>query len=133
MILAGLGAWGFAKLFKIHPKENWIVLIGGAVSWFGYEIMKTRGVSEFGALLLITLFVEIASEILARKRKCLSMIYAVPILIPFIPGGTLYYTLYYGIQNNGQVKTYGGLLVCQVAAMALGILLAEVGLSLKHK
>ena len=132
IILAALGAWGFAKIFRINPKESKIVLIGGAAAWFGYEVMKKLGLNEFWALLFITVLVELVSEMIAKRKKSLSMIYAVPILIPFIPGGTLYYTLYYGIQNDEQMKMYGELLICQVGAMVLGILLAEAFFSLKY-
>lgn len=54
------------------------------------------------------------------------ILYSTPILIPFIPGATLYYAMNDLVRKSPAAEETLQLLIYQVGAMALGILVAEV-------
>lgn len=119
-----LGAIGFAILF--HVKGNKLIAAGagGALSWVVYLIVLGRYGDKALGLLASTIAVGILSEILARTMKTPVTILLVPMLIPLIPGGDLYYTTSNLIQGQEEAFRASLTLVVQEAgAIAFGIIL----------
>ena len=70
----------------------------------------------------------VLSEILARVLKTPVILMLVPMLIPEIPGGDLYYTMSYLVQ--GKYMEFGNSskqVLMEAGAIALGIILASYG------
>ena len=77
-------------------------------------------------LLAASMFVAAVSEILARLLKTPVILLLVPMLIPEIPGGDLYYTMYYLVQ--GSYMEFGNSsnrVLVEAGAIAMGIIVAS--------
>ncbi len=118
-----LGAIGFALLFHVRKEKLIAVALGGALSWAVYLIVaEVQGDMAFG-LFASTVAVAFLAEVLARVMKTPMTILLVPMLIPLIPGGDLYYTTSYFVQ--GQMEECVArleLLIKSAGAIAFGIL-----------
>ena len=60
--------------------------------------------------------------------NCPVLLFSTPILIPYIPGAALYYAMYDIIRRSSSFPDDIRVLLCQSGAMALGILVAGMGL-----
>lgn len=128
--LAAAGAVGFAVLFNVRGQKLFWIALGGAGGWGVYQLalQETKGV--FSALLLATLAVALLSEGLARAKKAPVLLFLVPMLIPLIPGGDLYYAMESLVQ--GAQQTFWQrvqLVLLEAGAIALGILCVASGVN----
>lgn len=118
-----LGVIGFALLFHVRKEKLVAVASGGALSWAVYLIaVQFHGEVAFG-LFASTVTVALLAEVLARVMKTPVTILLVPMLIPLMPGGDLYYTTSYLVR--GQMDDCIArleLLVQSAGAIAFGIL-----------
>ena len=121
-----MGATGFALFFGINRRKLWIVTVASAVSWYIYLLLCNILPHFTYAMFLTTVVIVLFSTLAAKKLQCPVTIFSTPILIQFIPGAALYYTMYALIRGNPhQSAANGKSLIGQVAAMSIGIIAAE--------
>lgn len=121
-----LGSIGFAVLFGVYDRKLLWIAFGGGAGWMVYLLCVDRGYSIFMGLFMASLFVAALSEILARIIKTPVILMLVPMLIPEIPGGDLYYTMYYLVQRQyTEFGQYSNLALAEAGAIALGIMTAS--------
>ena len=82
--------------------------------------------NTIAALFVITVLVVLLSKIIIKFTKGPVLLFFTPILIPFIPGATLYYAMSDLVRKSPETNENLQLLVYQVSALALGILVAEL-------
>lgn len=124
IIASFMGAAGFALIFNVHGRKIIWIGLGGALSWIVYLLTKNLTGSEFVSLMVATMAIVASSEILARVIKAPIIMLIVPMLIPMVPGGTLYYTMSYFIRDDNAMlaESLRSLLV-QAGAIAAGIII----------
>lgn len=87
------GSLGFAILYNTRGRRILISSIGGAVFWGLYLIffhyVQNDYLGFFTSAILITIYAEIWARILKTPATTVLM----PTVIPFIPGGALYYAV----------------------------------------
>lgn len=121
-----LGSVGFAVLFGIYDWKLAAIALGGGIGWLVYLVCVAAGYGMFVGLFVASLFVSAVSEILARVLKTPVILLLVPMLIPEIPGGDLYYTMYYLVQSRyPEFGISSNLVLAEAGAIALGIILAS--------
>lgn len=126
IVMGMLGSIGFAVLFGIYDRTLLAIALGSGAGWSVYLICIGRGYGLFAGLLAASLFVAVLSEILARRFKTPVILLLVPMLIPEIPGGDLYYTMYALIQRHyHQFGIMSNQVLWQAGAIVLGIILAS--------
>lgn len=121
-----LGSVGFAILFGVYDRKLLWIALGGGAGWAVYLVCTANGGSMFAGLFASSLFVAALSEFLARVLKTPVILMLVPMLIPEIPGGDLYYTMYYLVL--GQYTEFGtssNQVLVEAGAIALGIIIAS--------
>ncbi len=91
-LMACLGAAGFGALFNVHGKKLIWIALGGGLGWLVYLIVEPRG-GLFLALFFATITIVPLSEVLSRVLKAPVILFLVPMLIPLVPGGGLYYMM----------------------------------------
>lgn len=126
IVMGILGSVGFAVLFGIYDWKLVVIAPCGGVGWMVYLVCVAAGYGMFAGLLVASLFVAAVSEILARVLKTPVILLLVPMLIPEIPGGDLYYTMYYLVQ--GRYTEFGissNQVLVEAGAIAFGIILAS--------
>lgn len=133
IILAAAGATGFGLLFGIRGKKIWFITLNSAFAWYVYLLIGKYSGNLILAMFIVTVLVGMVSGIIALFIKCPLMVFIIPILIPFIPGATLYYVMYDIVNQLPELNERFTLLLSQVGAIALGILVAEIGLTVVKK
>ena len=92
-LMACLGAAGFAVLFNVHGSKLLWIAFGGGLSWQVYLSCEHFGFGLFLSLFFATVTIVTLSEILSRILKTPVILFLVPMLIPLVPGGGLYYMM----------------------------------------
>lgn len=90
---AFLAALGFGVLFNIHGKKLWLAgLIAGA-GGLVLQATQTAGMSEYAQNFLAGMTFALLSELCARIMHTPVTTFIAAALIPFVPGGTMYYMM----------------------------------------
>lgn len=122
-IMGLLGSVGFAVLFGICDRKLGWIAFGGAAGWIVYLVCVANGYGMFIGLFASSFFAAALSEILARVLKTPVILMLVPMLIPEIPGGDLYYTMYYLVQRQYiEFGNSSNQVLIEAGAIALGII-----------
>lgn len=103
IIMAALGALGYAILFNVHPNKFLPAALGGALTWVVYLLIASVSDSIFLCNMIAAAFATIYSEAFARRMKAPATCFLMPSVIPLIPGSGLYYTMTAIINNNSQL------------------------------
>ena len=122
-----IGSLGFALLFGIRgTKPLGCIALGSGIGWIVYLVSVAGGHGKAFGMLASSLVIAACSEILARVIKTPVILLLVPMIIPEIPGGDLYYTMYSLVE--GDTDKFASLLqlvLAEAGAIALGIILAS--------
>ena len=127
LITAALATLGFSILFYIHPRRLVVATLGGVLTTGIYLL----GVHFIGGELLPNLLGALVgagfSEIMGRLTKVPVPIYMVPCVIPLVPGGGLYETMFNFVAGNYAAAATSGMRTLQIAlGIAGGIVIASV-------
>lgn len=126
---------GFAVMFRIHRRHLAVISLGGAITYFLYDLVLFFSASCFVAGLLSTVFAALFSEILARARHAPTVVFLLPCVIPTIPGGNLYYAMRYLLAGESVLALDNLRITLQVAlGVAGGIIIVSVffGILMDH-
>ena len=122
-----IGSLGFALLFGIRgTKPLGCIALGSGIGWIVYLVSVAGGHGKAFGMLASSLVIAACSEILARVIKTPVILLLVPMLIPEIPGGDLYYTMYSLVEGDtDKIVSLLQLVLAEAGAIALGIILAS--------
>lgn len=112
-------------LFEIPKRHIFWDGIVGALGWLAYLVVAKRSnvvLAAFAASMVISF----CSNVLARIQKAPSTAFAIPGMLPLVPGVSIYRGVYYMITNDSAKSSHYLIEALQVAAMlAFGLLLME--------
>lgn len=94
------GILGFSLIFRLRKKYIWEVCIGGNVVWLIYRFLFFATGQMFISCIGASVFVELYSEILAKKYDSVQGMFIIFLMFSLIPGGNLYYTMSGVVQGN---------------------------------
>ncbi len=118
-----LGSLGFGILFHIRGRNLIVASLGGLMSWAVFLLLEPLLSNEATRYFLSSAAVTIYAEIFARVMKTPTTTFLVPSLIPLIPGGALYYTMNYALNEQWSLFAAKAIYTLELAlALALGIL-----------
>ncbi len=125
-IMGLIGSVGFAILFGVYDRKLIWIALGSAAGWVVYLVCVAHGYGMFVGLFAASFFVAVLSELLARIIKTPVILMLVPMLIPEIPGGDLYYTMQHLVRGEYvQFGNFSNRVMIEAGAIALGIILAS--------
>ena len=134
ILMAFLGTIGFAIFFNIRKTKLLLVGIGGAVIWTVFLVVNHVTEQEMIALFVASVLASVFAEILARIVKSPATVLLVPMVIALIPGGNLYYTMFYMVQGHSILfETYLKLVLQEAASIALGIMIVMSAMQVIQK
>lgn len=111
---------GFSLLFNTPKKSIFPSGIIGAFGWVFYKYLILSGRSILASCLISAIIIGLFSSILSRVLKMPSIILFSPAIIPLVPGGGMYYTMYYLIMQD--MKNFSGkALETTLAALAIAL------------
>lgn len=124
IVMAMIGALGFGLLFHISGSRLITIMLGAAVNWGVYLLAMQWYDNRVTAFFVATLATAALDEVLARLLKAPVITLLVPMLVPLIPGGDLYYTTLALVQGDtAGFARYGTLFIEEADAMAFGVIL----------
>ena len=124
IVMAMIGALGFGLLFHIYGSRLITIMLGAAVNWGVYLLAMQWYDNRVTAFFVSTLATATLAEVLARLLKAPVITLLVPMLVPLIPGGDLYYTTLALVQGDtAGFARYGTLFIEEAGAMAFGVIL----------
>lgn len=119
LITATVGAFGFALIFNVNRRLLLPASLGGFFAWGVYLICaEVLGLHLLVSNLIAGAFCQTYSEVLARILKTPSTVICIPAIIPLIPGGALYRTMYSAVHQDWEMCRFYGY---QTLLTALGI------------
>ncbi|WP_297136543.1 threonine/serine exporter family protein [Terrisporobacter sp.] len=123
-IFSALATAGFSIFFN-SPKRSLIpVGVIGGIGWTIYMILFDISENAILANFFAASFISLVSEILARKMKFPAIIFAIPGILPLIPGLGLYKTMLFLVEGNyTDAVSVGTNAVFVSASIAMGVLL----------
>ncbi len=135
LITAALGTLGFSILFYVHPRRLAAATVGGILTCAVYLLAGHFIDGELLPNLLGAMVGAGYSELMARVTKTPVPVYMVPCVIPLVPGGALYSTMFNFVSGNYAAAASAGLTTLQVSlGIAGGIIVASViGLFLRPR
>lgn len=95
---------GFGLTFNLRGRRLALSSLGGAIGWAVYLMLDDRIDAILLNFLAMTV-VAVYAEIMAVKDKCPTTVYLVVGLLPFVPGGGLYYTMKYAV-IDGNIQAF---------------------------
>lgn len=112
----------FAVQFNIRPKHLLLASAGSFISQIIFSFMDHLGFGEMTATFAAAAAAALFSEILARSLRVPANMYLIVSIIPLVPGGMLYSTMYAFIMHNSKMGSELALRTIGVAgAIAMGI------------
>lgn len=101
LVLSGIvGTCGFALLFRMTKSKIIWAVIGGGLTCVVYALSCHFFSHEFFQNVFPALFATAYSEVFARLTKSPSTPYIASSIISLVPGGKLFYTMYYFITSE---------------------------------
>ena len=123
ILMGFLGSLGFSVLFHIRGSKLIIASLGGLMSWTVFLTLEPLLPSEPIRYFLAAAAVTVYAEAFARIKKTPTTTFLVPSLIPLIPGGSLYYTMNYALNEQWAAFASKAIYTLELAlALALGII-----------
>ena len=127
LITAAVSTLGFSILFYVHPRRLVVATLGGLLTTAVYLLAGHFLGGELLPNLLGALVGAGFSEIMARVTKVPVPVYMVPCVIPLVPGGALYETMFNFVAGNYSAAATAGMRTLQIAlGIAGGIVIASV-------
>lgn len=127
-------SFAFAIVFNIPPPKLVLSAIGGMLGQMVYALFQPLTSDGVILSLLAAIAISLYTEILARLTKSPATIYLAVALIPLVPGGGIYYTMLYFINDNIELGLTTGIHTFLISgALALGIIITSSSLNLMVK
>ncbi|MDO4270697.1 MAG: threonine/serine exporter family protein [Eubacteriales bacterium] len=124
IVMAAVGALGFGLLFRVSGSRLITLALGGAANWGFYLLAFHAYGDRVLAFFLAALATAALAEVLARLLKTPVLTLLVPMLVPLVPGGDLYYTTLALVQGNMEAfARFGSLVVKEAGAISFGVIL----------
>lgn len=105
MLWAGVGSLGFCLLFNVRAARIPYTVVGAMITWMIYLFAEAAGMTVFVCSLLSAVFATIFSEVLALRLRAPVTAFLMPVLIPLVPGGSLYHTVYNLITGDAALSS----------------------------
>lgn len=123
IIVSLIATFGFGIIFNIKGKNLIFASLGGGIAWLVYRTALNNDLSSSLSLFLASTIFSSYSEICARILKTPVTTFVICALIPLVPGGGMYYTMYEVVQGNIDKALQLGLnTLASAGSLALGII-----------
>lgn len=104
-----LGSLGFSLVFNVGKKHLIPAALGGFLAWGVYLLcMNFTAMGVLMSTIAASAVSQIYSEALARIYKAPTTVFVIPAVVPLIPGGSLYNTMYAAVMKDWVQFRYHG-------------------------
>ncbi len=123
LVTAFIGSWGFAMLFHVGREKLLLTSLGGLLAWGAYLLMGFVSGQDVVRYFFASVALTVYAETMARVVKCPATLFLITAAIPLVPGGSLYKTMQFFMQNDLDAFSRQALTTVLLAvAIAVGML-----------
>lgn len=123
---AFLATAGFAVVFKAPLRDLPVAASGGALAWGACLLAQTVSGSEALAYLSASIAVGLYAETAAALLKRPATLFILCAIIPLVPGGGMYYTMFEAVSGRGELAAAMGYRTLSLAgSIAAGLAIAS--------
>lgn len=123
LVTAFIGSWGFAMLFHVRRERLLLASLGGLLAWGAYLLMGFVSGQDVVRYFFASVALTVYAETMARVVKCPATLFLITAAIPLVPGGSLYKTMQFFMQNDLDAFSRQALTTVLLAvAIAVGML-----------
>lgn len=108
-IFSALSVLGFAYIFNVRGKIALAAAFVGGLGWIVYLVFTKMGLSLGITFFFAGATATLGSEIIARIFKTPVTSSLIPTITPFVPGGGVYYTMFYLFNGEHNLAMQKGL------------------------
>ena len=94
IIASIIGSIGFSIVFGIRRAYMLPIAVNAGLSWAVYLLVNGFA-GDFAANMVSAMFCSLVAALMARRLRVPTVVLQMPATVPMIPGGSLYYTIYY--------------------------------------
>lgn len=128
------GPMGFALLFGLRRKYLFASSMGGVIAWGVYLIVQAWTEAGFLSCLAAAAVAVIYAEVLAHGFKTPATLFAIPAILPLVPGSSLYYAMNSAVRGDlASAREHGVQTLVYTLAIAAGISLVTALRQLRTK
>ena len=118
-----LGSLGFSVLFNIRGRKLLVASLGGLISWTIFLLLEPAFPGETIRYFFAAAAITVYSEVFARVLKTPTTTFLVSSIVPLIPGGSLYYTMNYALNEQWPLFVQKAASTLELAlALSVGII-----------
>ncbi|MCM1990815.1 threonine/serine exporter family protein [Oceanirhabdus seepicola] len=122
VLLAIVASLGFGIQFNIQKKHLLTASLSGGISWLFYSLLLSVDFNNTFALFIGSALMSLYSEVMARKAKTPATAFIVCGMIPLVPGGGMYRTVYQYVNHEyDRAVTTGINTLTEAVTIAIGI------------
>ncbi|MBE7005246.1 MAG: threonine/serine exporter [Ruminococcaceae bacterium] len=131
---AFLGSLGFSLVFGLHRRYLFAASAGGAMAWGVFLAAQAWLGTDFLPCLIASAFAVLYSELMARRLKTPATLFAIPSVLPLLPGGSLYYAMSHAVRGElDEARAFGTKTLLYALAIAAGISIVVAFRALREK
>ena len=120
IIASIIGSIGFSIVFGIRRAYMLPIAVNAGLSWAVYLLVNGFA-GDFA------MFCSLVAALMARRLRVPTVVLQMPATVPMIPGGSLYYTIYYVFAGDmPTAKSYFFFTARAVFGMAIGFAVVSV-------
>lgn len=124
LIASTVGTMGIILQFGIEKRVIIFALISSILCCAAYEISLELGCGLFAASLIASAVSAAYSDFFAHFVKVPATVLIIPAIVPLVPGGSLYYTMYCALNSDMDGFASYGINALKIAAgLAIGVIL----------
>lgn len=124
----------FSIIFNLKGKNIFYASICGSLGWFTFLFCKQLRYSMTTSFFIAAVIITIYSEIAAKILKTTVTTTLIPALIPLVPGGGIYYTMYYLVTSEFLASRAKGIETLSLTvALSVGIFLVSTFFQIFYK
>ena len=126
IVAAALGGLGFSIVFGVRKKHMILIALNAGLSWTVY-LAVNMAAGDFAANMLSAMFCSLMAAALAPRIKAPTVVLQMPATVPMIPGGSLYYTMFYIFSGDSiSARLYFFSTIRAIFGMAIGFAVVSV-------
>jgi uncharacterized membrane protein YjjB (DUF3815 family) len=126
LLWALLATMGFGLLFRAPIRDLPFAALGGALAWGAYMGMRILSDSDAFSYFAASIAVGLYAETLAGLLKRPAALFILCSIIPLVPGGGMYYTMFYAVSGRADAASSALFATLSAAgAIAAGLAVAS--------
>lgn len=134
ILYAFFSTFFFSIIFNLRGEKIFFSSVCGALGWFVLLFSQSLHYSMTASFFIAAIAITIYSEIIAKELETPVTTTLIPGLIPLVPGGGIYYTMYYIVTNEFLAARAKGMETLSITvALSVGIFLVSTFFQIFNK